>query len=133
MKKIILFAFALIMASCSSKPDCSYSKIEIKTYRIGNDELLGEKTFDNCFTVTDDNSNLVEIKNEEAGIALSYYKESNPNELKYLNAKFGDVKTTEFRQKKGHKIELIETENATTIIYHDPTELNLKGTITLYK
>jgi hypothetical protein len=152
MKKLIsifgaMFIVSAIMTSCGGgsiqsdvkkveqEKNCSYSKVEIKAFRVGTDELLDEKFIDGCFEkkIVDESLGLVEITNESKTIKVSYYIESNPNVLRFLNVKLGESEPSRWRANEGHDLFIEEKNGDLNFIFGDRKKSKIKGTIKFMK
>lgn len=119
------------LLSCTSKPECIYSKLEISSQV--NDEEMNKQVLEGCFTKQKvDDLGLIEITDADNRVKISYYEETP---LKFLNIKLGTGKPIEWRKNKGHDLFLIEQTDTLGFIFGDrnSTAGKVKGSIKLIK
>ena len=117
MKKIILIPIMLLLLSCTKSAD--YTKMKITT--SVNGQKVFDETIEGSFTKTkvDESLGLVEITEPDNRIKVSYYEESNPNELKFLNIKIGESNLSEWRRNKGHHLIIVPKKDSLGFSFRD--------------
>ncbi|WP_338764101.1 DUF1406 domain-containing protein [Bernardetia sp. ABR2-2B] len=142
---ILLFLFAF--SSCSSNSqkqsaeeeteyaDCDYNKLEITLYEFGTDKIINSKTTDACLFIQEFQKEMggVEIKDPDGIMKISYYNESDPKILKFLDVSIKGKDTWRLRANKGHDLFKNEEEGKLTLVFGDRDGLGFKGTIVLTK
>lgn len=134
MKKLLLLATAALVFACSSKPDCTYSKVKINI--SVNDAPTDEKIIEGCFMASEpDELGLIEITDQDKRFKVSYYKEQDPTVLKMLNVKFGNNDPIEWRTNKGHDLFITQKKDSLGFIFGDlkSTSGKVKGSILYIK
>jgi hypothetical protein len=133
MKKITSFLLLATLLGCSSKPECSYSQLQILSQVEG--KPLDTKNLTGCFTLTKGDMGLIEINDADGRIKVSFYEEAEPLQLKFLNIKFGTNKPVEFRANKGHNLYISNQKDTLGIIFGDRTSEagRVSGSIILTK
>ncbi len=118
----------------SKEENCNYSKLEIKAFQVGTDKLLSEKLLSGCFTkkVVDKSLGLVEVTDNSGTIKISYYIESDPNILRFLDIKLSNAKPSKWRVNKGHDLFMSENESGLNFVFGDRKETKIKGTIRFF-
>jgi len=122
-------------STVEQEKNCSYSKVEIKAFRVGTDELLDEKLINGCFEkkIVDESLGLVEITNESKTIKVSYYIESDPKVLRFLDVKIGESEPSRWRANQGHDLFIVEKDGDLNFIFGDRKKSKIKGTIKFMK
>ena len=113
--------------SLTSK-NCTYNHVEINAYEVGTDKLLDSKKLDYCFSVNEKDMGLVEISNPKGNIKVLYYKEQNPNNIKYLDIKLGEG-VSKWRKKNGHDLFIVNKNDDLTFVFGDRKKSKIKGTV----
>ena len=133
MKKLLFMLPAILLfVSCSKSSDFKNVKITMQV----NDEPIVDKVFEGNFTKSKpDELGLVEITDSESRLKVSYYIESDPAILKFLNVKFGQENPTEWRANKGHDLFIVDKPESLGIIFGDRNSVagKVKGTILFSK
>ncbi|WP_420581959.1 hypothetical protein [Reichenbachiella sp.] len=111
----------------STPTECVYNAAIVKAYRVGTDELLDEKTIPGCFVVKTDEMGFVEISSDV--IKVSYYKETTPNVIKFLDVKFGESEAVRWRANQGHDLFVNETSEELNFVFGDRIKTKIKGSI----
>lgn len=155
MLKLFAFSFILLFSlalfSCSSnnrnteeKQDyqeesqsvsCDYNQIEITLYEFGTDKVINTKTKQACFIIQEFQKELggIEIKDSDEIMKITYYNESNPALLKFLDIAIQGKETWRLRANKGHDLFKNEEDGKLSLIFGDREGLGFKGTIILTK
>jgi len=116
---------------------CTYNKMEIKSFEVGTDRLLEEKTINDCFThITLPNSGgMTEVTNSNNTIRVTYFNNEG-SVLRFLNIRFGEqgkVEPARWRTNEGHDIFMNDTGNELNFIFGDRHKTKIKGTIKFTK
>jgi hypothetical protein len=111
--------------------NCDFNSVQFEAYEVGTDKLLDKKIVSGCFVkkIIDEQLGLVEVKDTEGKIKVTYYIESDPNLLKFLDVKIGDAEPSRWRANKGHDLFILEENNQLNFIFGDRLETKIKGTI----
>lgn len=133
MKKILFVSLFSLFISCGKED--GFTKLKITT--SVNGETVIEKTIEGNFTKTkiDEALGLIEITEPNNRVKVSYYEESTPNELKFLNIKFGDSKPSEWRKNKGHLLVIAPKKDSLGFFFQDQNSKagNVRGTLLFTK
>lgn len=123
------------ITTTKSEVSCDYNGVDIKAYQVGTDVLLDEKFISGCFVrkVVDESLGLVEISNEIKSITVSYYIESDPKVLRFLDIKTETGEPSRWRANQGHDLFISETDEELNFIFGDRKESKIKGTIRFTK
>lgn len=119
------------MQSSKEPLHCDFLKADIKMYRVGTDEILGENEVMGCFTITEGEMGLIEISSEQSNLKIIYYEETDPKALRFLDIIVGD-NASRWRANKGHDLFIMDTSEALNLIFGDREE-SIKGTVKLIK
>ena len=78
---------------------------------------------------------LVQITDKDERIKVSYFKESDPNDLKILNVKLGKGEPVEWRTKKGHELFIAQKNDSLAFVFWDKNSVagSVRGTILYIK
>lgn len=120
---------------------CDFKKMYMDGRRTKTDELLIEKTFDQCFEMKSDASTglytMYNIKNntqdEEAKIHISFTKDIGTNLVTHLDIKLGNSEPTRWRRNEGHDIMMVDNAEKLTLVFGDRKVSKIKGSIVFYK
>lgn len=127
-KALFILCSVFVFGACSNPADFQTVKITMQV----NDEPVVEKIFTGNFMKSQpDELGLIEITDSKNRIKTSYYEESNPNELKFLNVKFGEAKPGEWRKNKGHLLLKVSKNDSLGFFFQDKNSQagNVTGTI----
>lgn len=115
--------------------NCDFNSVQIQAFETGTNKLLDNKNISECFTkqIVDKQLGLVEVKNSDGSIKVSYYIEKDPRVLKFLDIKVGDAEPSRWRANQGHDLFITENENQLNFIFGDRVKSKIKGTITFEK
>jgi len=117
---------------------CTYNKMEIKSFEVGTDRLLEEKTINDCFTVYEvpNSMGLTEVTNSNNTIKISYFKsEASAKMLRTLDVRIGKKGTEPIRWRavEKHEIFMNDTGNELNFVFGDRHKTKIKGTIKFTK
>jgi hypothetical protein len=131
-KTLFIMPAILLFVACSKPSDFKTVKITMQV----NDEPVVEKILEGNFIKSaPDNLGLVEINDPENRLKVSYYVESDPTLIKFLNVKFGQENPTEWRANKGHDLFIVDKTESLGLIFGDRNSVagKVKGTILFTK
>ena len=116
----------------ASPTSCMYSSAKLVFQEVGTDKVINEGTINGCYTkkLVDQQLKMYEVANETGTFRLTYYEESTPNVLRFLDMHIAG-RSTSWRANKGHDIFMIEENGKIGFVFGDRKKDMVKGTIQL--
>ncbi len=118
-----------------------FSILKIEMFETGTNIPLGNKSIKDKFysTVIKENlggqeTTLVQIHNKDKSTVVSYYKEKEPNSIRFLDMKIENRKTVRWRVSEGHDLFIFNNNpNELKFIFGDRKVTKTKGTVKFIK
>lgn len=113
---------------------CNFNNVQIEMFNIGSNTPIKTVNIEACFEkkMVDKTLQLIEITSKESKFKVSYYKESNPKLLRFLDFDFGTGEPSRWRANKGHDLFILRDNGELNFIFGDKKNSKLKGTIRFY-
>jgi hypothetical protein len=114
---------------------CNFNNVQIEMFNIGSNTPIKTVNIEACFEekMVDKTLQLIEITSKESEFKVSYYKESNPKLLRFLDFDFGTGEPSKWRANKGHDLFIFrKNKDELNFIFGDKKNSKLKGTIRFY-
>jgi hypothetical protein len=127
---LLLIAFIKGKSWKKNQNECSYNKLVMNAYQVGNDSLIDSKTIEACWIKHEpDDLGLIKIDSKESDFRVFYYKENDPGVIKMLDFQEGDSEPSRWRANEGHDLFIVNKLDTLGFVFGDRKKSFVKGTI----